>query len=210
MIWYFSEKYPFLALEGKWVPIVLIWYCLYSVFPTIFDCLYIFGKLHHSFSQTSICKIPKKQLQSYFIHQISWPHWQNLWNRGYSFFCFSVRHVRRGVCFRTLNECNNHEDCPQNEKCCHQHCCPTEYFDKWKEMRCLSDEFCKNLHLGNAQVLNCISRNLSSKTPFCSGSSCCSQTQQCCDKVEEMAVLEDVDNVTSSIENLNEVIISGE
>ena len=77
-------------------------------------------------------------------------------------------------------------------------------------MRCLSDEFCKNLHLGNVQVLKCISRNLSSKILFVQGSSCCSQTQQCCDKVEEMAVLEDVDNVTSSIENLNEVIISGE
>merc|ERR1712038_2188235 len=77
----------------------------------------------------------------------------------------NVRDIPRGVCFHALNECNSHEDCPQTttNKCCHQHCCPKEYFNKWKELPCPSDEFCQNMHLGTK---------------------CCSSTKHCCDGLE--------------------------
>ena len=69
-------------------------------------------------------------------------------------FFYSVRRVDRGVCFKSLNECNNHDDCAQNENCCHQHCCPSEYFQKWKTFPCVSDYFCTNSHLGSKCCLD--------------------------------------------------------
>ena len=69
-------------------------------------------------------------------------------------FVYSVRRVDRGVCFKSLNECNNHDDCAQNENCCHQHCCPSEYFQKWKTFPCVSDYFCTNSHLGSKCCLD--------------------------------------------------------
>ena len=88
------------------------------------------------------------------------------------FLCFSVRRVDRGVCFESVQECNEHDDCDVlSEKCCHQHCCPKNYYQQWQQFPCLSDEYCKNLHLGQF---------------------CCLDTNQCCD-------LNSGANVTSAI-----------
>jgi len=84
------------------------------------------------------------------------------------------RRVERGVCFHSLNECNDHEECTADQNCCHQHCCPSEYFQEWKKLPCLSDEYCANLHLGL---------------------SCCPDTHRCCD-VQSQQLTSSADNVT--------------
>ena len=104
------------------------------------------------------------------------------------FFLFSsVRRVERGVCFESLNECNHHQDCAQNENCCHQHCCPSEYFQYWQTFPCVSDEYCTNLHLGTKC---CLDQN--------------EDTKYCCDY--EVTTLSLVENTTVS-EEVFEVLI---